>query len=322
MNTRGEAMATAKTLPVTVPPIRLAPAYTDRDAVWRVVVDHAPYPLMAAGAGYGEMMQLAAPEPWFRTSWAAGGRATDAAVGALLDDERFIGTAAELFGARIVRPRSLTVNVMGPMDAGHRHVDVPSYRGFSHKVPIWFPMVMGVSGLFDRWAIRVAGAVTWFYDGMDGEYEYWPRGIGQPSQCERGPFGNVALFGDNDLMFHQVGPIGDAQAFRDEVVLSPHTDIRPGSAGWELTDAGSVLATLRPEQVRISLLWKAITFRDDDEARIHDEHEDDLDIDTAVSMFCKDLADRGVDFAPPRHPFQDQAWSALLTQTYLRTAFL
>ncbi len=26
-------------------------------------------------------------------------------------------------------------------------------------------------------AVRVAGALTWFYDGTGGEYEYWPRGI-------------------------------------------------------------------------------------------------------------------------------------------------
>jgi hypothetical protein len=79
------------------------------------------------------------------------------------------------------------------MATGHRHVDVPSYCGLIGKVPPWFLMVMGVSGLFDRWTIPVAGAVTWFYPGADGEYEYWPRGIDHTSECERGPFGNVAF---------------------------------------------------------------------------------------------------------------------------------
>ena len=49
-------MVTARTMPVTVPPLRLEPAYADRDAVWRTLLDHAPYPMMAAGAGYSEMM--------------------------------------------------------------------------------------------------------------------------------------------------------------------------------------------------------------------------------------------------------------------------
>jgi hypothetical protein len=98
--------------PLTVPPLRLEPAYTDRDEVWRVLVEHAPYPLMAAGAGYNEMMKWAPVEPWFRTSWAAGGKSCDAAIQALLDDERFIEAAGRLFGAEVVRPQSLTVNVM------------------------------------------------------------------------------------------------------------------------------------------------------------------------------------------------------------------
>jgi hypothetical protein len=184
------------------------------------------------------MMQLAPLEPWI------------------------LEGARELFDTEIARPQSLTVNVMGPMAAGHRHVDVPSYRGFSQKkVPIWFSTVMGVSGLFDRWAIRVAGALTWCYDGSDGEYEYWPRGVDHPSECERAPFGNVALFGDNDLMFHQVGAIGDAHQFDEHLRISAASEIRPAANGWEITDGGDVIGTLPNEQVRISLLWRAVTFR-------------------------------------------------------------
>jgi hypothetical protein len=317
----GKPMVTARTMPVTVPPFRLEPAYADRDAVWRTVLDHAPYPIMAAGAGYSEMMGGVPLEPWFRSAWAAHGKPTDGATKALLEDQRFIEGARELFGAKVVRPQSLIVNVMGPMAAGHRHVDVPSYRGLTGKVPLWFPMVMGVSGLFDRWAVRVAGALTWFYQGADGEYEYWPRGIDHPSECERGPFGNVALFGDNDLMFHQVGAIGDAQNFVDTVKLSLRSQIRPAGDVWEVTDDEAVIGTLAQEQVRISLLWRAITFHDQREARAYDEHEDDLDVDTAVSMFCADLADRGICFTPPQDPFKDQAWSTLLTETYLLSAF-
>lgn len=315
-------MATAKTGPVTVPPVRVEPAYSDRDAVRRTVLDHAPYPMMVAGAGYSEMMQFAPLEPWFRTSWAADANRVDDPIQALLGDPRFVDGAGKLFGAKIIRPQALVVNVMGPMKAGHRHVDVPTYRGFSAKVPLWFPMVMGVSGLFDRWAVRVAGALTWFYDGSDGEYEYWPQGTDRPSECERGPFGNVALFGDNDLMFHQVGAIGDAQQFQDQIKLSVRSEIRPGDEGWEITDGTSVIGTLPNDQVRISLLWRAVTFRDEREARAYDEHEDDLDVETAVSRFCADLTERGIDFSPPQDPFDDQAWSTLLTQTYLVSAFL
>jgi len=315
-------MATAKVGPVTVAPLRVQPAYADRDAVRRTILDHAPYPMMSAGAGYSEMMQSAPLEPWFRTTWAADAKPLDESIRAVIDDPLFIEEAGKLFGAKVIRPQALVVNVMGPMAAGYRHVDLPTYRGISPKTPLWFPMVMGVSGLFERWAVRVAGALTWFYDGTDGEYEYWPRGIGHPSESERGPFGNVALFGDNDLMFHQVGTIGNAQHFQDQIKLTVHSEIRPGSDGWEITDGSSVIGTLPNDQVRISLLWRAITFRDEREALAYDEHEDDLDVETAISRFCDDLTERGIDFTPPQHPFNDQAWSTLLTQTYLVSAFV
>lgn len=306
----------------TVPPLRLEPAYSDRDEVWRVLVEHAPYPLMAAGAGYDEMMKWAPIEPWFRTSWAVGGKSCDASIQVMLDDQRFIAAAGRLFGAEVVRPQSLTVNVMGPMDAGHRHVDVPTYRGFSPaKTPIWLPMMMGVSGLFDRWAVRVAGVLTWFYEGTDGEYEYWPSGIDSPSESVTGPFGNVALVGDNDLMFHQVGAIGQAQQFRDSVKLTMQSVIRPGDDGWEIADGATVIGRLPREEVRISLLWRAVTFRDEREARAYDEHADDLDLDTVVSIFGKDLTARGVPFTLPEGPLNDEAWSALLARTYLINAF-
>jgi hypothetical protein len=318
----GASMATAKIGPVTVPPLRVHPAYADRDAVRRTILDQAPYPMMIAGAGYSEMMQFAPLEPWFRTTWAADADPLDDSIQALIDDALFIEGAGKLFGARIIRPQALVVNVMGPTAAGYRHVDVPTYRGISPKAPLWFPTVMGVSGLFERWAVRVAGALTWFYDGTDGAYEYWPHGIDQPSESERGPFGNVALFGDNDLMFHQVGAIGDAQHFQDQIKLTVQSEIRPSNEGWEITDGTSVIGMLQNDQARISLLWRAITFRDEREAHAYDEHEDDLDVETAISRFCDDLTERGIDFTPPQDPFKDQAWSTLLTQTYLVSAFV
>jgi hypothetical protein len=39
-----------------------------------------------------------------------------------------------------------------------------------------------------------------------------------------------------------------------------------------------------------------VTFRDERETRAYDEREDDLDLDTVVSIFCDDLADRGIAF--------------------------
>jgi hypothetical protein len=68
---------------------------------------------------------------------------------------------------------------------------------------------MGRSGLFKRWAVQIAGALTWFYDQPDGDFDYWPHGPDAASAHEYGPFGNVALVADNDRMPHRVGRIGE-----------------------------------------------------------------------------------------------------------------
>jgi hypothetical protein len=65
------------------------------------------------------------------------------------------------------------------------------------------------------------------------------------------------------------------------------SEIRPNNEGWEITDGTSVIGTLPNDQVRISLLWRAVTFPDEREAQAYDEHEDDLDVETAASRFLR-----------------------------------
>jgi hypothetical protein len=155
-------------------PVWIRPAYADREAVRALVESRSPYPLMAAAAGYGELMGEFA-SPWFRSTWAVDGEAVDAPSRALLYDERFIAAARRLYGAEVVRPSTLIVNLMGPMPVGVPHVDTPTFRGLKRgEVPVWLLVTMGASGLFERWAVRVAGAITWFYDRSDGEFEYFP----------------------------------------------------------------------------------------------------------------------------------------------------
>ena len=71
---------------------------------------------------------------------------------------------------------------------------------------------MGTSGLFERWRIVEAGAVTWFYDGAGGAYDYWPDGLAGEMRSRRPPFDNVALVADNNRLYHRIGWIGDPRA--------------------------------------------------------------------------------------------------------------
>jgi hypothetical protein len=303
-------------------PVRISPAYSDREAVLELVKLHAPYPLMAGMAGYGEMMG-ADPSPWFRANWALDGKAIDGETEALLFHAPFIAAAQQLFGASVVRPATLIVNLMGPMPAGAAHVDTPSYRGLERgRIPVWLLVTMGASGLFERWAGRVAGAISWFYDRSDGEFEYWPEGRERASRIERAPFGNVAVVADNDRMYHRVGAIGNAEAFAAKHMVSLDSTLQHRDDDvWEVVADGRIEGTLRARDVRISILWKALTFSDERAAREFDEHVDDLDLETVVSTFGADLARRGIRVAEPSDPFRDPEWSRTLTSSYMRDAY-
>src|SRR5690348_16349812 len=200
----------------------------------------------------------------------------------LLHHEPFVEAAQRLFGAAVVRPATIITNVNGPMAAGTPHVDTPSFRGLKRsEVPVWLLVVMGASGLFERWRVRVAGALTWFYERDDGAYEYWPRGVDAPSEAARGPFGNVALVADNDLMPHRVGAIGDPDDFAARVKVPSDAVIAAiGDGAWTIVGSGTDVQRVDDADVRVSILWKALTFVDAADARRFDEHEDDLDVTT------------------------------------------
>jgi hypothetical protein len=316
---KGDGSMDVSPLPTLVPPVRVAPAYEDREAVWQTVRSHSPYPLMAGSEGYVELMGDHPLYPFFRSVWAQDGVAVDEETERLLLHQPFIEGAKQLFGASVVRPTALIVNVMGPQADGGAHVDMPTFRGLNRgALPVWLLVTMGMSGLFDRWAVRIAGALTWFHEQSDGEFQYWPHGVNAPHETETGPFGNVALLADNDLMTHRVGRIGDPDAFNREVSLSLKSSIHAvGIDDWEIRDSGGSIGTLQRHQVRVSLLWKAVTFADERAARQHDEHDDDLDLDTIVAIFAADLDQRGLVTAEPSDPRSDVEWAKALTSTYM-----
>ncbi len=62
-------------------------------------------------------------------------------------------------------------------------------------------------------------------------------------------------------------------------------------------DDGEVARFTR-DRLRVSLSWKADVFVSEAEARRHDEHAADLDLDEVLRRFSADLASRGLDPVP------------------------
>lgn len=319
-------------MPLPRSPILIDSLLDDPGLVRGLVEHHAPYfPVQRYFASAEEMRALSDSAdrtgrrdartgmvvgPVFRGDWAYDRPLVDG-VEPLLGCERLVDAARRLFDAELVRPQIVYVNLTLPMPCGDGgHTDIPAFRGVDRtRYPVWLLVTMGRSGLFERWRVRMATAVAWFYEGKGGALTYWPDG---PDAMPRTllPRTNTALVGDNDVMFHRVEAVGGPD---DDMVRGLTLDSElcfAGDGAWEVRDARHVLARYPTSQVRVSLSWKAVVFRDAEEARLYDEHADDLSLPAVLATLRDDLAARGVAAPQPADPLHDPEFVAALTRTY------
>jgi len=203
-------------------PIHLDHVLDDPATIRELVREHAPYwpvyryfsssrELRATGAPVGAAQDRMRVPPWFRGDWAHE-RALVRGIGPIRENRAFERAARELYGLSeraVVRQQLVYVNLTLPMplvDPGH--TDVPAFRGIDRRsFPIWLLAVMGHSGLFERWRMRIATAVSWWSDVEGGEFTYWRDGPDAPPIVLR-PRSNSAIVGENEVMFHRVERVG------------------------------------------------------------------------------------------------------------------
>jgi hypothetical protein len=268
-----------------------------------------------------QMRALGSPAivaPNFRGDWAYDEPLLPGAE-LLLEHPGFIAAAREIFDAAVVVPQQVYANLTWqlPFPQGPGHTDVPAFRGVDRRsVPTPVLQVMGASGLFEHWRVEIATAVSWWYRGGDGGFEYWPDGPERSSQVHEGEIFNTAIVGDNDFMFHRVRPVG-APSDGLPRGLSLETRLEwLGGDRWQVRDGEALIGQPRWDELRISVSWKANVFRDTAAARLYRDHSDDLDLGRVFDAFAADLAARGV--AAPRsdRPLEDPDLFAVLAETY------
>ncbi len=72
------------------------------------------------------------------------------------------------------------------------------------NTPTWLLSVMGKSGLFRRWAIKLAEVITWFHRGTEGGgFTYWPDGPLAPPKRLTSPMWNRGVVTQNTAMYHR-----------------------------------------------------------------------------------------------------------------------
>lgn len=294
-------------------PVAIDCAFDDPDRMRRFVREGGPYwPTIRYVASEAELAALDSASrkmnvaPWFRADWAYGEAQTPGGQ-EVLENPRFAEAARQVFDAEVVRPLIVYVNVMGPMGAGPAHIDVPAFRGMDRTLyPVTFLHLMHRSGLFTDYRVDLATAVSWFYAGERGEFEYWAEGVEAPPRRIEAPLDNRAIVGDNDVMFHRVAAIGPSDPPSIEgasfgVELSP----APEGEDWVAVDQGRELIRYADRDVRVSISWKAEVFRDGEAARVREQHRDDLTLDQVVAVLSEDLAARGIEVAPVSNPASD-----------------
>ena len=196
-------------------PIRIEPAFEDREQIRAMFERNAPYRALATyapegvkeGTHDGSKPQV---DPWFRGDWALAGKPLVEGAERILHNQKFIEAAKASFDTSFVNPEFVAVNINAPMPACTTHMDNPSfYDATRADYPLPLLRVMGSSGLFEPWRVVRASALSWFYEGIGGNFDYWPEGLDGPMLSEQPPFGNVALCADTDLMYHRIGTTGN-----------------------------------------------------------------------------------------------------------------
>ena len=285
--------------------IRIEPAFDNPDAVRALFEHHAPYRTIAE---YIPRAPEQAAHPYFRGNWAVGGKPLVGGAEAILHNRRFINAARALFASSSIRPMLVVVNLNAPMPAGPTHVDVPTFRGATREqYPLGWLIAMGRSELFESWRIVQAGAVSWFYDGPNGNFEYWPEGLDGPMLKEEPPFRNLAIMSDNDVMYHRIGRVGAPDARLPQMTAAAELHA-VGDDTWAIVENGEIRATYPFSAVRLSLVWKA-NLEDKPSPQL-------LGLDQVMSIFIADLHKRNVAFRVPADPLSDKPWIATLDSVY------
>jgi hypothetical protein len=260
--------------------------------------------------------------PTFRGFFAMGGASLYEEAEPLLYDRKLLRWAREFWGAKYAQPMKILFNVNGPVhnfDPGH--LDSPRFRGMVNvNTPTWLLSVMGKSGLFREFEIKMTEVITWFYRGGEGGgFTYWPDGPLAPPRRLVPPLWNRGVVTQNTAMYHRGesnGPPAQRAnppglAFDSTFGGDPEHPDR-----WVVRTGDQVIARFVTDELRLLLHWDAEVYWDLDDLKRHVEHRDDLTPDRVFETFVQDLKEKGIEFEVPTDPLHDPRFIELLAATY------
>jgi hypothetical protein len=289
-------------------PVFMEAVFDDPDHIVELIHETAPYQTLPAYYGVQGASEYDA-HSLFRHAM------TDEAF---LHNPNWIAAARASFGAAIVEPVRCLLNASGPMEELAVHIDLPTFRGFAPGAETkHLLMAMIHSGLFYDWMVPFASGLAWFYRGTGGSFLYWADGVEAPPQMVHPPFWNIGVMSDNEAMFHAVSPVGSAEDRARFAGLVRRSDRlhHLGGDSWEIRDEERLAARLDRSGLRVSLLWKARVFRDEEHRKSFEDSDLDLTPDLISDVFLQDLREKGIAADEPSDPL-DPAWQQFLARSY------
>ncbi|WP_236613053.1 hypothetical protein [Sphingobium quisquiliarum] len=235
-------------------------------------------------------------------------------------NEAFLNHAKSYWNAEYAKPQMMLFNINGPCantDPGH--LDTPSFRGVRYEnSPTWLCSVMGRSGLFKDYLIKMAQVITWFSHDPASGFTYWPNGpLAKPARVQA-PIYNRAVVVQNEMLVHRGEANGPVERRRPAGLAfdSVFTGEQGDSDGWVVKTGDQVIERYHTDDLRFLVHWSAEVFSDFAELKKNMEGTDDLTHEQAIDMLIKDVRSRGIQIETPTDPLNDPVFIRALNAAY------
>ena len=326
-----------KILTPVAPPRILEPVYTDeqydrmlavvkREGPWGTIISHhfeTVDEVIATVSGvippdHGLTLDDIAG-PHFRGFFAKNSVCFYPELNDIFYNSDFLAEVKSYWNVEYAKPTLMLFNICGPHNTGLApHLDAVTFRGVRiENTPVWLQNIMGKSGLFTDYLVKMAQIITWWYRGEPGGFTYWPDGPFEPPQVLHAPMWNRGVVVQNEMMYHRGDPVGPPEdraieGLKNRSVFGYDT----ADDSWVVTTDTEVIRRYQPEQIRFLVHWNAEMYADMDEVKKVMDHTDDLTHDRTVDTLLADMRSRGVKVAEPSDPFHDVEFIQALMHTY------
>lgn len=233
---------------------------------------------------------------------------------------QFLEYAKSYWGAQYAKPQMMLFNINGPCgNADPGHLDSPSFRGVRYEnSPTWLCSVMGKSGLFQDYLIKMAQVITWFSHDAGSGFTYWPEGPAKAPRRLQPPIYNRGVLVQNEMMMHRGeanGPL-DQQRPAGLSFETVFTGDPRDENNWRLMNGDTVIAEHHTDELRFLVHWSAEVFEDFAELKKNMDGSDDLTYDQVFDTFLNDLRARGIQVETPVDPLRDPGFIRTLIGAY------